>query len=309
MKKTKLVTSYYAHHAGSPVWGQVNRDRWYRYSLVGICSSGLEVVCYTDNKDGGYQELLDLKDKFNLTTLTIKNFPIDNSPFFKEIYKIRSDNRELYDNPEEIHHFTRPTVVYWMKFVFLRMEMEKDKYTYWIDAGLGHHGLFPSSASSYGNEPQFKDFYRDSDYMQNEYKLYYFDKAFTKETIDRINKFSEDKVIHLYRNTSDDRPEDFKNNLGVYDVDFKDEHVVAGFFGGHYDSLSEYVKKAISLMKVILSRNFICTEQEIMTYINAIYPDIIKKWKFDSFYHEGWGEDIFPRHLVSFSDFFLKKLK
>ena len=50
--------------------------------LVGICSSGIEVVCYTDNKDGGYQELLDLKDKFNLTNLIIKDFPIENSSFW-----------------------------------------------------------------------------------------------------------------------------------------------------------------------------------------------------------------------------------
>ena len=87
--KTKLVTSYYAFHNGEPFWGQLNRDRWYKYSLAAICGMGCEVVCYTDSGDRGYNQLVEIKEKFNLTNLTIKIY---------DLKKI-SDQAQAYAEP------------------------------------------------------------------------------------------------------------------------------------------------------------------------------------------------------------------
>ena len=70
--KNKLVTSYYPFHNGEPYWGQLNRDRWYKYSLATISNMG-EIICYTDPGDKGYNQLFELK-----------YYPSDNYP--KEIH-------------------------------------------------------------------------------------------------------------------------------------------------------------------------------------------------------------------------------
>ena len=125
MKKTKLVTSYYAHHAGSPVWGQVNRDRWYRYSLVGMANIsfyGSHNAAFVIEKDGEIVEIVEVerlvnsknqgvaqyitlrsKDILFLTKLMIKNI--------MEKHSITEFDTCLFLNTEvdyhHIHHLER----------------------------------------------------------------------------------------------------------------------------------------------------------------------------------------------------------
>jgi hypothetical protein len=303
--KTKIVTSYYPFHHGEPYWGQLNRDRWYKYSLATICGLGTDVVCYTDPGDKGYEQLLEIKEKFNLENLTIKIYNIETNPYQDQVYKIRMDKADLYNNPENMGFYIRPTVIYWMKYSFLEMEYEPNSHLYWIDSGLSHSGLFPSSANQYNNEPEFATSY-GIEYMANEYKVYNYNKAFTPEVLDKINTYAEDKIINLYRHVSDDNLSEFNRKLNL-NTDYESIYPIAGIFGGNSDLMIKYINKSKEVIEQILQTNEICTEQEIMAYINATNRDWFKNWYFDTFYHEDWT-NIFSPEQVSFSHFFLKSL-
>jgi len=303
--KTKIVTSYYPFHNGEPYWGQFHRDRWYKYSLVAICGLGTDIVCYTDPGDKGYDQLLEIKEKFNLENLTLKTYDISTNPYQDQVYKIRMTKADLYNNSENRRFYTRPTVIYWMKYSFLEMEYEPDTQLYWIDSGLSHQGLFPSCANKYESEPEFATLYGDK-YMENEYKVYHYNKAFTPDTLNRINEFAQDKLINLYRNSTDDDLPEFNKKLNL-NITYEPVFPIAGFFGGNSDLMIQYINKSKEVIEQILQIDEICTEQEIMAYINATNVDWFKNWYFDTFYHEDW-KNIYNPNQISFSHFFLKPL-
>jgi hypothetical protein len=192
-----------------------------------------------------------------------------------------------------------------MKYSFLNMEYEPDIQLYWIDAGLSHQGLFPPFASKYGLEPEFVTFYGDQ-YTDNEYKLYHYNKAFTPNILESINKFAQDKIINLYRSSSDDDLFGFNEKLNLT-TQYDHVYPIAGFFGGNSNLMLQYISKSKEVIEQILQIDEICTEQEIMAYINATNRDWFKNWYFDTFYHEGWN-NIFNSNQISFSHFFLKPL-
>lgn len=306
--KNKLVTSYYGYHDGPPFWGQLNRDRWYKYSLASICEMGAETICYTDEEDKGFNQLQDIKERFNLDNLTIKIFKLENNPYQERIYNIRMNNSETYNNPDLRHFYCRSQQIYWMKYSFLEMEYEPNIKLFWIDSGLAHNGLFPSYASKYSVEEGYSSFYNAEGYMDNEYKIYYYDKAFNPEVLNKISEFAEDKIINLYRNTSDDNYSLFNEKLNL-DTNYESIYPIAGFFGGKSELMLEYIKKSKeTIEKVLQVGDYLSTEQEIMGYINATNRDWFKNWKFDTFYHEDWT-NIFQPDQISFSHFFLKDLK
>lgn len=302
--KTKLVTSYYPFHNGEPYWGQLNRDRWYKYSLATISNMG-EIVCYTDPGDKGYNQLVELKEKYDLKNLTIKIYDIKDNPYQERVYNIRTSKADRYNNPEAVGHYARPTVIYWLKFLFLEMELEPDTQLYWIDSGLSHSGLFPSYANKYSIEPEFATFYGNA-YMANEYKVYHYDKAFTPEVLDKINNYAGDKIVNLCRSTSDDNPFEFNTFLNV-DIEYDNIFPAGGFFGGQSALLSQYITKFKEIVEQVLSANEVSSDQAIMAYINITNRSWFKNWQYDTFYHEDWS-NIFQPGQVSFSHFFLKPL-
>ncbi len=305
--KTKIVTSYYGFHDGPPFWGQLNRDRWYKYSLACISELGSDIVCYTDEGDKGYNQLQEIKEKFNLDNLTIKVYKLEENPYQERVYNIRINNAETYNNPDLRHFYCRSQQIYWMKYSFLEMEYESDINLYWIDSGLSHNGLFPAYASRYSVEEDYSNFYNKDGHYINEYKLYCFDKAFNPDVLEKINTYSENKIINLYRNTSDDNYSLFNEKLGL-DTNYDSIYPIAGFFGGNSKLMLNYITESKQVIEKVLSLgNYLCNEQEIMGYINATNREWFKNWKFDTFYHEDWT-NVYSPNQVSFSHFFLKDL-
>ena len=309
--KTKLVTSYYALRDGAPYWGQHGRDRWYKYSLACICGMGVDIVCYTDPGDLGYDQLVELKENYKLDNLTIKVYDMSTNPYQDRMYKIRMANEKEYNDPQNLKYYVRSPQIYWMKYHFLEMENEPGINLYWIDAGLSHTGLFPPSASKFYGVEGSADHYKDAPegFYGHEYEYYWFDKAFTPATIEKINTFADGKIVNLYREGVTD------NNFYEFDEKIKEKmnyenmFMVAGFFGGNSNLMTQYLIDSKELVeRLLLVEEYPGTEQEIMTYLNAKDRSKFSNFKFTTFYHEGW-ENIWQPEMISFSHFFLKELK
>jgi hypothetical protein len=313
---TKLVTTYFSAHYGPPYWGKRSRNEWYAYSLISICGLGVDTVCYTDNTDGGYDFLQSVKEKHNLNNLTIKIFDLQSSPFQDRIYKIRLNNSEKFNN--EFHPFyTLPVSIYWLKWYFLNMEYEDGIYLYWIDAGLSTGAIFPYSLNPYKDEPGFKVKYKDGEnHQEHAFKEFIFNKAFNLESMERINRFVEDKVLCLCRQNIMDN--DYRLLEEKIQEPFSDQVIqsnkfpVGAMFGGNTLYLKQYINAFTEMANRILDRpeqDYVCTEQEIMGYIHVKHPEWFKDWTFTTFYNEEseiW--DTLGGELKPFYKFFTNSL-
>jgi hypothetical protein len=284
------------------------------YSIVGICNSGVDVVCYSDNRGDALSKLYNLKDRFNLSNLIIKEYDFESNPWNEQVRQIRNNVPDLYKNPEHPYYSLCPEV-YWLKFTLLDKELELDTNTFWIDAGLSTRGLFPDYACSYSTTPGWKEYFPNQDFKTVEHMLYYFDKAFTPEKAADINKFANGKIVNFVRrSTTNYITSEFTDHIGEdlssypnFDYHFP----IAGFFGGDPILLKQYIEDFFEVLSRALDNNtnFLFFEEVIMWYIYT--KDVTKEkfaiFYFDTFYHEDWGENYNPTQ-VPISRFFLEPL-
>ena len=316
-KKTKLVTAYYAYHNDPPFWGQINRNRRYKYSLISLCLMGVEVICYTDNyRHSSVKELEKLKEKFNLDTLTIKVFPLENNPWHERVVNIRKNNNpEKYNNRELLSFYHGSAQIYWSKFKLLEMELEPNTNIYWIDSGLCHPGLFSKQYSKWGDlgwDNQFAE--EGKNYFDIEYRFHYYDKAFTPEKLQDINKFSEGKIINLcIQGHSDNDMDTFIERIvdkeKYPNVISNTNFPVGGFFGGNSTLLAEYIQHAYDIIdKVLDTEDYLTVDQEILWYLYVQYPEMVKNFYFNTYYHDDWDFYNKEHYGVPFEEFFTKPL-
>lgn len=307
MKKTKFVTSFFANHVKSPFWGNNGREDRYLYSIKTLCNMGESLICYTDLGDLGYDTLSAFKEKNKLNNLIIKPYSLIDNPYQERVFNIRKNNPEVYDNPGS-GTYSRPFQIYWLKFDFLLKEWEPDINLYWIDAGLACEGMFPPRLSPYGDEENYRNFYRGT-YEGNEHKMFTFTKAFDNTTPQRIAEFTEDKLVFLSRGgTTDCDHNEFsrviQDKLNYLQECSKTGYPVGGFFGGNSNHIPILVETAKRCIELVLQDNFyLCSDQEILTYFLIKFPDLTKSWIFDTFFHEGYP-DLWDESKISLFKFF-----
>jgi hypothetical protein len=68
---------------------------------------GTEVVCYTDEGDLGFNQLLEVKQKFNLDNLVIKIYKMLDNPYQARVYNVRMKFPEVYNDPNIYHQYFR----------------------------------------------------------------------------------------------------------------------------------------------------------------------------------------------------------
>ena len=96
----------------------------------------------------------------------------------------------------EFHPFyTLPIAIYWLKWHFLNLEYEENKYIYWIDAGLSTGSLFPYTLCKYKDEEGFATRYNHDN--NQAYKHFVFTGAFNPQTMEKIISQYEDKRIQI----------------------------------------------------------------------------------------------------------------
>lgn len=307
-QKTKIVTSYYPYHAGPPIWGQINRERWYKYSIASICNTGVEVVCYTDDRGGSFNELQEVKDRFNLTNLTIKRFNLEDNPWQDRVYDVRVNKApEAYDNIQDYRYRMSPQV-YWVKWLFAKNEIEPNCNLYWIDGGLSHNGLFPKQASKYGAMEGYDEGFPEEVYRDIEYRYYTYDQGFNPGLIEKLDNYNEGRIINVTRRGVTD------NNMHLFSEKIGDSsqlgHTlfpVGGFFGGNSTLIEKYANDFFGVVeKVLANDDYLCCDQEIMWYLNSKDRDNFKNFEFDTFYHENWN--VYNQGEVCLHHFFTKPL-
>jgi hypothetical protein len=251
--KSKIVTAYWMDVEGFPFQGVLPiRKIRYQGSLISHCiGSGLPVICYTHSKN--YDELNDIKVRYNLTNLELKILELSDVKYHNEIERIRNDN---FDTDLD----GRGPEIMWGKFDVLERELDGFDRVYWVDVGLQHPGIFPWMYSKVYNENS-ETLGVPTNWWAH-LDVFNFSKLIDGEVYDKLNKICENKIVFVC-SYGPQISYPFLN-YGILNKSFESPYPVGGMVGGDVQVLKKYINLFWEFTEKILEKNILCTEEVIM---------------------------------------------
>lgn len=297
MAKLTFVTSVYDELFQTEFAGRNNRGSHYAFSLAQIHRSGAPVYCYTDqyNIKKFYPPLL----AHGCNNTRFFNYDLNKFKYHEDIKLIKKSDPDRYQGRSA---WTQRCVeIMWGKFDMIihaaeTTGIEPDKYMFWIDAGLSHNGILPY----YYNSQYAKDKYTPAslDYQHS----FYFDKIFNENLPQYlIDKMGDNKLLFMFC----DMPQ---HNDPSPLPKFKMKGTsVGGLFGGDIETLYNWAKRGQEVYSYLVQEQCLIKEEDILSHlISENETDPIELYRFNTWYHEDWGDKLFNRERgnKSFADFF-----
>lgn len=286
--KVRFVTGAYDDLNGTKYYGRINRGGHYVFSLSCLNNMGKPITCFTNKRTAlKMAPYLALEDCENIELV---NYNLEDYKHHKAIQDIRNKNEERYTNASWEQ---RCVEIMWGKFEWMSKvleEMDDEDYLFWIDAGLSHPGVVPSS--KYNPYP----YHSMSPALKHEY-AFRNERLFTPEFVDGIVEYTGEKLLNILCNRpqhSDPMPVDYTRKIVG--------SVIGGLFGGKKKVMQPYIASFEEAASYFLQKESLVKEEEIMTYLLNINFDSFKLFQFDTWYHIDW--DSYDKDEISFSDFF-----
>lgn len=256
---TKIITGYWMDivagvdrkYNGSSV---ARKDR-YKGSIISHCRGfKCPVICYTHQRN--LQELVELKEEYNLTNLEIKVKELHEIKYSKQILEVEN----LYTMEQLDFLNGRPPEALWGKFDVMKEECTPDvERIYWMDAGLQSNQIFPYKWCPEENNAEL---------FKVPYKQYNFTKVFNKEMLDKLNIMTAGKFAIVVSPNAQDGYysfEDYSPKPGNYPI--------AGFFGGDPEIVKEFCDRFTDGVNMYIKNNTLSFEQSIMKYAEDKMPE------------------------------------
>lgn len=290
--KSKIVTSYWMDVEGYPFQGtRSSRKPRYLGSLISHCRGiNLPIVCYTHKKNE--QELIDLKNQYQLDNLEIKILELSDMKLHNQISRVRDIDFE--------HNGLdgRGVEIMWGKFQVLEQELEGFDRVYWVDIGLQHAGIFPWRYCVPFGDKSYHNGQGPVAWANNEILQYDFTTLFNTKIFDKLNEICDDKIVTL-AGGNPQTSYDFKQH-GIIDYDIIKDFPIGGLIGGDTKQLKKYIDSYWDISVKVLNNNFLCTEESIMKVVydkfdeNHIIPfsfDVHQTNEHDEFHFEMWDKN------------------
>jgi len=258
--KTKFITSYYmdisefTNHKW--IGHYVSRKPRYLSSLINHCKNfpSYDIVCYTHQIN--YDELLSIKNEFNLENFTIKIKELDDIKYSEKINKVTTN---VPDYMDKFGLPGRPPQVMWGKFDLIRIECDNETdYIYWIDAGLQAIQLFPK---------RYNPNINDSDIWTNLAKSGNFSLLFNENLINKLNNLIGENFCNIMCRTVQSMVYSFDDYTPTDDY-----YPIGGFFGGKVKPVLEYCDIFDNAADKHFDRDLLCFEDSVMKQVTDRYP-------------------------------------
>jgi hypothetical protein len=277
---------------GYPFQGtRSSRKPRYLGSLISHCRGiKLPIVCYTHKKNE--QELIRLKDQYQLDNLEIKILELTDMKLHNEISRVRDIDFE--------HNGLdgRGVEIMWGKFQVLEQELEGFDRVYWADIGLQHPGIFPWRYCVPFGDKSYHTGQGPVAWANNEILQYDFTNLFNTKIFDKLNQICDDKIVTLVGGNPQTSYE-FKQH-GIINYDIIKDFPIGGLIGGDTKQLKKYIDSYWDISGKVLNNNFLCTEESIMKVVydkfdeNHIIPfsfDVHQTNEHDEFHFEMWEKN------------------
>lgn len=253
MIKSKIVTAFWMDCQGSPFQG-ANPDRKIRYqgSLISHCiGSNLPVVCYTHQRN--FDELNNIKIKYNLTNLELKILELTDVKYHKEINEIRTKS---FDTDLD----GRGPEIMWGKFDVIERELDGFDRVYWVDVGLQHPGIYPWMYSKV-YKPEIDGFGIPREWWAS-LDVFNFSKLIDSNIYTKLDQICTDKIVFVC-SYGPQIGYPFLQK-GILNHQFESPYPVGGMIGGDVKILKKYIDIFWDYAKQMLDKNSLCTEEVLM---------------------------------------------
>jgi hypothetical protein len=287
--KAKIVTAYWMDVEGYPFQGtrQSLKTR-YLGSLISHCKGiDLPIICYTHKKNE--QELINLKNQYELNNLEIKILELFDMKYHNQISRVRDLNFDSDLNG-------RGPEIMWGKFQAVEQELDGFDRVYWIDCGLQHAGIFPwMYCVPYGDKKFHigveRPVWADCEITQHD-----FTKLLNTSIFEKLNNVCDGKIATLCC-TSPQIGYPY-SQYGIQTIPIESPYPIGGMIGGDTKEFRKYLQNFWETCEKVLDKNFLCTEEVIMKVTHDINKDIMLPFMFgiyqtnesDQYHFELWNE-------------------
>lgn len=295
--ETRLVTAFFHNNdEGVPshpfyLHNVIARYHRYQYSLVQLSKLGLPITLYISSN---VKEIInELINEYKITNINV---------IVKDLIDFNCSSKTIPIKEKHRDKFQFYVELGWSKMEMLRDIMtEEEGYTYWIDCGLSHRGLWPNK---YAKNPD------KLTGMSHNTENYWFDKVFNPNFFKNINKWVGDKLINI-KNRQFFHPQDqinriFGNAGGV------DGQTIGGILGGHNSKIKDFLNEFDNRADQCIKQEYLLNHEGILTHMATSKPENYKSWLFTTWYHEDTGgmDWITPEWLSTQRSFyhFLKEI-
>jgi hypothetical protein len=289
--KTKFITAFYTDLKGFPFFCHENpaREERYLHSLRVLNNMNTELICYCNDTQESF--LRSYMQEFALNNVILKISNLKDFKFAARMQKIKADTANF-----QFYH-----EVDWNKIYLLEKEYDHQyDYIYWIDVGLSHHGLFPNK---YNPNAHLATGY------SKDFETYSFTDLFNSVLVEKLNKFSDTKLINIQNAQQWHNTRDLNR---ILNLNFIYQGLsTGGILGGHTSKLQWFINTFDNWAHKSLDTNFILNHEAIISAIYESHPENFSNFLFQTWYHVDYPglDDFSKEHLIHYSDFFDMVLK
>jgi len=302
MSKSTLVTALYHHTPKEIIGGRGWDFPYFAAPFLNVLNLEQPIVIYTHDKVS--KDLIPFMEKHAKSEYKIIDYDLLSFKHSESILNLKRSsgkftNETLNDDVSYVDN-DRNTHLCLNKLYWLNEESQKNHFSsnkfYWIDAGLFHHGIFPEK---YGGRERLSKQENRPDLYYPEHQL----SIFNPNLIPKVNSLCQ-KFLCLRHQ---EMPINFDMRKAL-SVDGKTlGYIVGGFFGGEKQYIGPMLKQFDESLQVILNNKILTLEEDLLSCISAICPDLFQMFTFDTWSHDITTDPCYygaSDHSKSFYKFF-----
>jgi hypothetical protein len=275
--KDTIVTAIYYSPYTSRMGGRSYSFEYYENPFTNLLSLGANLVVFTHNSE--YEKIHTFFQKNNFVDFKLIVYDLNCYGFSDKIYDLK-ERKGIIDQdgltPGTSHVLNdRNTHLCLSKMDFIKMAINSNYFAsnnyYWVDAGLFHNGLFPSS---FGGMERYIRPNKSNFWPVNTKNLC------KPNLLSDLKHLTQSKLLFIGLTN----PQAIPGWWAKLNTIPKKFHIVGGLFGGPKQEVLSMYSTFTKLAEEVFSLNELTLEEEILTMI--VIQNNHDYLKFDTWYHD-----------------------
>jgi len=275
-KKTLVTAIYHTSHE-ERIGGRNYTFEFYEAPFLNVLNLGCNIVVFSHQPE--INKIISFFKLHNFVDYKIIDYDLNSYIYSDRIYELKEQKNIIDKNGLiEGNCFIlndRNTHLCLLKIEFLKNAISNNYFNtneyYWIDAGLFHNGIFPTSFG--GKERLTRP--KLEEYWPNDVK-----NICTPDLIDKLNKKNNNQSLLFIGLTNFSLPSWWHN----INDEPKQIHIIGGLFGGDKNEILKLHPQFEELTKQILDSDELTLEEDIFSIL--IVRNNFNYIKFDMWYHD-----------------------
>lgn len=272
-----LVTALYYSSYESKIGGRGWDTYFYFPVIKNIINLGAPLVVYThEHEKDKIEEAFEFYqfNNYKIVVAELENLDHHHYIMQQKVALWDENNNYIGENPND-----RNFHICLNKFNWLNTQIEENTfdsdYFFWIDIGLAHHGIFPTS---YGGVAIASDYDEANYYPRKQASI------FRERLLDHLMKCADDNKFWCCALKGGGQNME-EMVMSITDATENIDHVVGGLFGGKPAAVTNLYQKYNLLIDHMKSKNLLYLEEPLLSALAVSHPESFNINYFDTWYH------------------------